>query len=676
MALMLGPGSGPGQAPGFVPLPSPRTSVRYIKAPGGVSNVGHPALVGGISGQNFFVGQPQPPSGHPAGASPSGHTGFRVPPIAGLAGLAAATSSAVTPVCSTRGEILTTARVLTPGPPEGLGLHVAATATGPVGSFTPTPIKTSASASRLSPAPMPVVPMQSVRSHASLIVAASPTSPPSGSPRTVQVVQAIPSCAQAAPSVQTTAQLRAPLGELNVAPIHVQRAGKLVDDEAPGVAPVSRTVTPRLLPSTITSVQVVAATPVVAATKAPLSPKPPSRAPSQPVSPRIMSRMPSHASAWPVPGGTDSPRVCGSIVATSGAGTPVAVPPAPDLEAAFSPGGHDVDALQAMIETVLRAGARLRRPHEEVEALAIRLEDHGFVSREALALLDERTAREMQVPLRFVRALQEELRESDLTLAGSVPPSRDQSSHAGGAFDDDGEALKLSGGGIDGARPAATQAARPQDAESTAASGASPMPRSSSCVAPFEFQKTECVAIEKHLQRLQRARDQKHRDHALRISSTHWEQWDDPWRGTSHSVRCQRTVIPMAGMTKAKECAASSPTIAAPARPRPSGQASPGRCAKSPQTPRRPSPGPKVGAGGASPARNAKNSRLLAGTVLSRTRGSLHRTPSQVAVGPRGDADFQSPIPGEAASVAAAAAAAAAPPGQSGKRRRLTKKGA
>eukprot|EP00427_Karlodinium_veneficum_P062892 CAMPEP_0169328058 /NCGR_PEP_ID=MMETSP1017-20121227/12379_1 /TAXON_ID=342587 /ORGANISM="Karlodinium micrum, Strain CCMP2283" /LENGTH=627 /DNA_ID=CAMNT_0009422899 /DNA_START=47 /DNA_END=1930 /DNA_ORIENTATION=+ len=56
------------------------------------------------------------------------------------------------------------------------------------------------------------------------------------------------------------------------------------------------------------------------------------------------------------------------------------------------------------------------------------------------------------------------------------------------------------------------------------------------------------TAFEKHVQRTQKARDQRHRDiHCVRISATRWEEWNDPWLDSSSSVRCRRTVIPAAG---------------------------------------------------------------------------------------------------------------------------------
>lgn len=61
-------------------------------------------------------------------------------------------------------------------------------------------------------------------------------------------------------------------------------------------------------------------------------------------------------------------------------------------------------------------------------------------------------------------------------------------------------------------------------------------------------QSTAETAFEKHIQRTQKARDQRHKDiHCVRISATRWEHWDDPWLDSSSSVRCRRTVIPSAG---------------------------------------------------------------------------------------------------------------------------------
>lgn len=64
-------------------------------------------------------------------------------------------------------------------------------------------------------------------------------------------------------------------------------------------------------------------------------------------------------------------------------------------------------------ETVRRVGGRLGRPAHEVEKLLQVLHERGLASRQALVKVDEKAALAMHLPLRFVKALQDELRQPD-----------------------------------------------------------------------------------------------------------------------------------------------------------------------------------------------------------------------------------------------------------------------
>eukprot|EP00747_Dinoflagellata_sp_TGD_P202226 gnl/TRDRNA2_/TRDRNA2_75721_c0_seq1.p1 gnl/TRDRNA2_/TRDRNA2_75721_c0~~gnl/TRDRNA2_/TRDRNA2_75721_c0_seq1.p1 ORF type:complete len:524 (+),score=88.95 gnl/TRDRNA2_/TRDRNA2_75721_c0_seq1:208-1572(+) len=70
-------------------------------------------------------------------------------------------------------------------------------------------------------------------------------------------------------------------------------------------------------------------------------------------------------------------------------------------------------------DIVTRCICKLGRPAEETAFVTRALEEHGFVTREALLQLDERMMRELGIPMRFLRALLEELRGGESPNAGA-----------------------------------------------------------------------------------------------------------------------------------------------------------------------------------------------------------------------------------------------------------------
>lgn len=140
-------------------------------------------------------------------------------------------------------------------------------------------------------------------------------------------------------------------------------------------------------------------------------------------------------------------------------------------------------------------------------------------------------------------------------------------------------------------------------------------------------------AYAKHLQRHQRARSQKHHDlHAMRISSTHFEQWDDPWVDTSNSSRCRRAVMALAPTGRGEPCRTNT---AEPVRPhtsrvartegsplREKSQQQPRPRSPTPRSPRPQTPGPRPRAAKAEAAAKPGTEKRLAGDVLSKCRSS------------------------------------------------------
>lgn len=262
-----------------------------------------------------------------------------------------------------------------------------------------------------------------------------------------------------------------------------------------------------------------------------------------------------------------------------------------------------------MRQVIFRAGLNIGRPSHEVEPVARTLEERGFASPEALGRLDQRLATQLHIPLRFHAALQDELLACGYEIAppsqgyGRAPlmsPASMGLPGTGGAADG---IVDDAGGGTGEAGKGSM--ALSLDVWQEACGG--PTPRS--VAAGDSLRNVASSAFERHLQRHQRAREQKQKDlHAIRISATRWEYWDDPWLDTSSFSRCRRTVIPSAG--RGDQPGQTSP------RPRAS--------ATSPR--RQPSPrsGERSLVMDRSVQQGVKNTRL-AGNVLSRCRTSTMR---------------------------------------------------
>lgn len=269
---------------------------------------------------------------------------------------------------------------------------------------------------------------------------------------------------------------------------------------------------------------------------------------------------------------------------------------APAGEASSS--GSAAGGMAIMRQILFRAGGNIGRPPHEVEPVARRLEEYAISTPEALARVDQRLATQLHIPLRFHAALQDELQASGYEIPASSQavglrtPASTSFANAG---------LPGTGGVADGAVD--------DVGGGTGEACCGPTPRSSAAV---DAAKPSAVgAFERHLQRHQRAREQKQRDiHAIRISATRWEYWDDPWLDTSNFSRCRRTVIASAGR-------GDQPGQASPRQPRPS--------VTSPRRQQSPRGNERNLQNDRSVQQGVKNTRL-AGNVLSRCRTNNLRT--------------------------------------------------
>jgi len=308
-----------------------------------------------------------------------------------------------------------------------------------------------------------------------------------------------------------------------------------------------------------------------------------------------------------------------------------------------------------MRETVHRAGRRLGRPSSEVQQIASLLEERGILTKEGLVefalrgRVDEKSAREMQIPLRFVQALHEELGFADDAASGS-PTARGS----------DRWGLGGSGRGMDGALatgcsvlvagPGLAVRSASQASRLGGLSEVQPTPRSQSLVtveSSAAYGTVKAVnSVERHLQRQRAARVQKVQDvHAMRISNSRSDHWDDPWRDTSSFARCKGAYFSQAGVRPASP-RGKSPTTSSGEVPR----TSPSRSRTSTSPLRKEAP--QVG---------TKNTRL-SGNILTKytpAGGSMRLRPgsshggsvagSAAVTTPMGLADVTTPMAGTGA---------------------------
>eukprot|EP00927_Polykrikos_kofoidii_P019013 TRINITY_DN1885_c0_g1_i1.p1 TRINITY_DN1885_c0_g1~~TRINITY_DN1885_c0_g1_i1.p1 ORF type:complete len:586 (-),score=60.04 TRINITY_DN1885_c0_g1_i1:39-1796(-) len=222
--------------------------------------------------------------------------------------------------------------------------------------------------------------------------------------------------------------------------------------------------------------------------------------------------------------------------------TPSASVPEDVAEATAEDENDTISSLEVMRETILRVGQRMGK-HCGMETISKAFEENGFDSVEALAALDPSSAAQtLNVPLRFLLVLKEELRgitplpkeQQQPELQRTLSASDRSPSPAKGRVGE--ESLASKGAAVGTVAGVTTDVTQPQSTENEngiPASGGG---------------KKKSGAVSRHLERYQRAREQRASDtQGLRISNNRSDQWDDPWYHTSEFSRPRRAVIPSAG---------------------------------------------------------------------------------------------------------------------------------
>lgn len=226
---------------------------------------------------------------------------------------------------------------------------------------------------------------------------------------------------------------------------------------------------------------------------------------------------------------------------------------------------------------VFAAGAKLGRGQAEMERICEILRDNWFDTPESLGQLTEKVARELEIPLRLVHAIRDELGLNQKTQARGerdrspqrirpqsplrgdrrpMSPRRAQSPRGQRSRDGyprkqfrDDTALELS------ERKSSTPKAGPKTKPEWLGGFPSPLreyePSGFGDYDPESVEENQKKAMERHIARQQQGRVWKQQEvNQIRISNGRWETVDDPWRDTSYYKRQSRAVIPVAATSR------------------------------------------------------------------------------------------------------------------------------
>jgi hypothetical protein len=189
------------------------------------------------------------------------------------------------------------------------------------------------------------------------------------------------------------------------------------------------------------------------------------------------------------------------------------------------------DGLPEMRELVMRI-SDATGGMDDVGAIFKKLEDHGYNSPESLSTIDHQVAYlDLRLPVPFFAALRKELMRKELAASFlSQINALASCEHRDLSASSRCEANPTANG-VEDKRPENGDSSRLLQSASTSALIA----HQEAVRRAYDFRHD---AVERHLQRYQRARDQKEQGRRLRISAARSELWDDPWRETVSSCPC------------------------------------------------------------------------------------------------------------------------------------------